>query len=98
MLHQLPDLTGPISTAQALASTVTRCNWVKLSSWNAVHENVGVARVGDANVSTTEGCPIPPNEEVNLFPASGANSFDLSQTFIVIPTSADVIQVSFNTV
>jgi hypothetical protein len=98
MLHQLPDLTGPISTAQALASTVTRCNWIKLSSWSSVHSNAGVARVGDANVSTAEGCAIPPNEEVNLFPADGANSFDLSQTFIIIPTSGDVIQVSFSTV
>jgi hypothetical protein len=73
-------------------------NWVKCSAFTVVHSNTGAARIGDASVSSTQGCVIAPNFEVTLSPASGTNSFDLSQTYLLIPTSGDVVQISFNTV
>ena len=92
MLHQLPDITGT-GSAVALSSAPLRVNWLRITTNSTVHTNSSVVRVGDANVSSTQGTVV--NDAKDLSPASATNSFDLSQTYILV-ASGDQIQLAYN--
>ena len=94
MLHQLPDITGT-GSAVALSSAPLRVNWLRITTNSTVHTNSSVVRVGDANVSATQGTVVGINDAKDLSPASATNSFDLSQTYVLV-ASGDQIQLAYN--
>src|SRR5690348_10761860 len=96
MVHSIADITGN-GTAKALASTRTVANWIQftipVTQATGVTTNTAAVRVGDKNVSATQGTVVPVFGM--LFPPiSDGQYLDLSQVYAFIATN-DKLQVTY---
>ncbi len=92
MVHNIADIT-PNSTATALKSSRTPCNWVSVF---AATGNAGDMRIGDSTTGSGSGLVIPKGTGVTLPAISDTQYLDLALVY-VYGTSTDKVSVIYGT-